>query len=76
MPFMQATVRTFDPHTRAGTVLLDDGIELPYEAGSLAHTAIRHLRIGQRVTVQTSGEGADTKVSALHIYTIPNEPTA
>lgn len=71
---MQATVRTFDPATRAGTVLLDDGIELKYEAESLAHTSIRHLRIGQRVAVETTGQGAGMRVSALHIYTIPNEP--
>ena len=52
---MQATVATFDEHTRSGHVLTDDGVRLDYPAESLAEH-IRHLRLGQRVFVEISGD--------------------
>jgi cold shock CspA family protein len=68
---MQATVRTFDPATRAGTVLADDGVELSYDADALAGTGLRHLRLGQRVQVEVDGSGPATRVRSLRIYTLP-----
>lgn len=67
---MQATVRTFDPKTSSGTVLLDNGVEVPYDAASLTGSAIRHLRQGQRVGVELTGSGATCRVASLWIYTI------
>ncbi|MFD2079764.1 Cold shock protein, CspA family [Actinopolymorpha cephalotaxi] len=68
---MQATVRTFDPSSRAGTVLADDGVELPYDATALP-AGLRGLRIGQRVQVElTTPDEPGTRVSSLHIYTLP-----
>lgn len=67
---MQATVRSFDPQTRSGTVLLDDGVELPYDAESFAEAGLRHLRLGQRVRVELAGEGAAARVVSLGIYTL------
>ncbi|MBM7786643.1 hypothetical protein [Tenggerimyces flavus] len=67
---MQGTVRSFDPQSRSGTVLLDDGVELPYDADAFATSTVRHLRIGQRVQLQTTGEGADLRVTGVSIYTL------
>lgn len=68
---MQATVRTFDPGSRAGTVLADDGVELPYDASALPE-GLRSLRIGQRVQVElTAPDEPGTRVFSLHIYTLP-----
>ena len=67
---MQATVRTFDPKTSSGTVLLDNGVEVPYDADSLAGGAVRHLRLGQRVGVELTGSGPSSRVGSLWIYTI------
>ncbi|WP_020574796.1 cold-shock protein [Actinopolymorpha alba] len=67
---MQATVRTFDPASRSGTILLDDGVELPFDANALSGTGLRHLRIGQRVRLEVEGEGARMRVRSLTIYTL------
>ena len=51
---MQATVKSYDPATGVGSVLLDDGQELPLPTGVL--DGLRLLRLGQRVhLVQQSG---------------------
>jgi cold shock CspA family protein len=67
---MQATVSTFDPHTGAGTVLLDDGVELSFGADALTGTGLRLLRPGQRVRLETSGDGAGIEVVCLQILTL------
>lgn len=68
---MQATVRSFDPETRAGTVLLDDGIELPY-GGEAFDPRLRLLRSGQRVRITVEGQPPATRVSFLTIATLPD----
>ncbi len=50
---MQATVASFDPHTRSGRLLLDDGSELPFSSSAFDRSGLRLLRLGQRVTVET-----------------------
>lgn len=59
---MQGTVATFDETTRSGHLLTDDGERLDYPAASLAEH-IRHLRIGQRVFVETDDARAVTAVA-------------
>lgn len=49
-------MRTFDPATRAGTVLLDDGLELPYDGAAFDAGGLRLLRVGQRVRLRFAGE--------------------
>jgi hypothetical protein len=49
-------VRTFDPATRAGTVLLDDGLEVPYDGAAFDAGGLRLLRVGQRVRLRFAGE--------------------
>lgn len=53
---MQATVRTFDPQTRSGSVLLDDGRELFYDAAAFDAGGLRLLRFGQRVRIEAAGD--------------------
>jgi 2-phospho-L-lactate guanylyltransferase len=68
---VQATVRSFSPDTRSGSVLLDDGVELPYDAAAFDAGGLRRLRLGQRVRIRTEGEGADQRVTLLTILTLP-----
>lgn len=60
---MQATVHRFDPETRTGSVLRDDGVELAFEAPAFDASGLRLLRLGQRLTVEV----VDDLVIALHI---------
>jgi cold shock CspA family protein len=62
---MQGTVASFDPSTRAGTLLTDEGMPLAFPASSLADH-IRHLRVGQRVFVETAPSG---EVTSIKIWT-------
>lgn len=55
---MQATVARYDHQTRTGTLLLDDGTELPFPATAFAASGLRLLRLGQRLTVTCDGAGA------------------
>ena len=65
---MQGTVRSFDPGTRGGTVLLDDGTELPYDAAAFDAGGLRLARIGQRVALRADAEG---HITALTLATLP-----
>lgn len=66
---MQATVATFDPESWSGSVLLDDGIELPFTAEAVQGTGLRLLRPGQRVRLDVA-EGAAPVVRRLQIITL------
>ena len=63
----QGTARVFDPTTRAGTVLLDDGTEVAFDAAAFDAGGLRLLRIGQRVKMSMD-EG---RISALTLVTLP-----
>lgn len=52
---MQGTVAGYDETSRSGHVLTDLGHRLDFPAESLADH-VRHLRVGQRVFVQTDGD--------------------
>jgi 2-phospho-L-lactate/phosphoenolpyruvate guanylyltransferase len=71
-PTVQATVATFDPSTRAGSVLLDDGTELPYDADAFDAGGLRTTRVGQRVRIRTVGSGAGLRVAFLTLVTLPD----
>lgn len=66
---MQATVHRFDPRTGAGSVLRDDGTEVPFDDDALAGSGLRLLRPGQRVTIEVSGG----RVVALRIVGIGDD---
>ena len=63
---VQATVFEFDPHTRSGAVLLDDGVRMPFDAEALVGSRLRFLRRGQRVEVTVDHD----KVTRLQILTL------
>ncbi len=69
---MQATVRSFDPVTRCGTVLLDDGTELPYDDRAVAAGGARLLRVGQRVRIELTRDATAPQVAYLTIATLPD----
>jgi 2-phospho-L-lactate guanylyltransferase len=60
---MQATVATYDPRTRSGTLLLDDGTRLDYPAAAFDASGLRLLRLGQRVAVTRDDTGAVSKIT-------------
>ncbi len=68
---VQATVRYFDPRDRSGTVLLDDGVELPYDRAAFDAGGLRLLRVGQRVRIEVSGAPA-RRVTFLTVATLPD----
>jgi 2-phospho-L-lactate guanylyltransferase len=72
LPPMQASVHTFDETTGAGSALLDDGREVRFTAEVFRASALRHLRVGQRLSVDL-GEG--TTVDRLWIVGIGDDQT-
>lgn len=53
---MQATVHRFDDETHAGSVLLDDGTEMHFDADVFEGSGLRLLRLGQRLTIESDAE--------------------
>ncbi|MFD4574080.1 hypothetical protein ACFWNK_16800 [Streptomyces sp. NPDC058417] len=66
---MQATAYTYDAGTRSGQVLLDDGTPLPFDAPAFDAGGLRLLRAGQRVRIETAGEGAQRRVTLVTLQT-------
>jgi hypothetical protein len=67
MSRVQATVATFVPGTRSGTVLLDTGESMSFDAAAFAGSGLRLLRLGQRVVMRVE----DGKVVAITHVTFP-----
>lgn len=65
-------MRTFNPVTRSGTVLLDDGHEVGYDAVAFDAGGVRLLRVGQRVRVEVHDDGGVARVTYLTIATLPD----
>jgi cold shock CspA family protein len=64
---VQATVYRYDPDTGSGSVIGDDGVVRPFSVEALRRSGLRHLRPGQRLTVQ---QDADGRVTGLTLGTI------
>ncbi|MEH1128663.1 cold-shock protein [Micromonospora sp. CPCC 206061] len=60
---MQGTVATYDPQTRSGTVLLDDGTELAFPREAFDASGLRLLRLGQRLRIEMNESGQVTQVT-------------
>lgn len=73
---MQGTVKAFDPDTRSGAVFLDDGTELPFDAQAFDAGGLRHLRLGQRVRMRTTGPAGTgrLKVTVVTLVTFELPP--
>jgi hypothetical protein len=66
---MQATAYSYDPDTRSGQVLLDDGTPVPFDAAAFDAGALRLLRPGQRVRIETAGEGDARRITLVTLHT-------
>lgn len=70
---MQATVRSFDPGDRTGSVFLDDGTALAFGAEAFDAGGLRLVRPGQRVNLRMS-EG---RIAVVTLATFaPPDPAA
>ncbi|MEW1655207.1 MULTISPECIES: hypothetical protein [unclassified Streptomyces] len=67
---MQATAYTYDETTRAGSVLLDDGTPLPFDAAAFDAGGLLLLRPGQRVRIEVTGEGTDRRIVLVTLQTL------
>ncbi|MCW2897970.1 MAG: hypothetical protein JWO67_235 [Streptosporangiaceae bacterium] len=70
---MQATVRTYDAATRSGSVLLDDGTQLDFDAAAFDAGGLRLLRFGQRVNLalDQGPDGDRIGVITLSTFALP-----
>lgn len=66
----QGTIKSFDPHTSAGSLVDDRGEEYPYSAETFGASGLVELRLGQRVRFDLEGEGDDMRVSNLQIVSL------
>ncbi|MEU6219126.1 hypothetical protein ABZ845_16630 [Streptomyces sp. NPDC047022] len=66
---MQATAYTYDPDTRTGQVLLDDGTPVAFDAQAFDAGGLRLLRPGQRVRIETEGEGPARRITLVTLGT-------
>ncbi|MGW1894279.1 hypothetical protein ACWCP6_29175 [Streptomyces sp. NPDC002004] len=67
---MQATSYTYDPETRSGSVLLDDGTPMPFDAAAFDAGGLRLLRPGQRVRLEVAGEGDERRITLVTLQTL------
>ncbi|MEV6261797.1 hypothetical protein AB0M42_13705 [Streptomyces sp. NPDC051784] len=67
---MQATSFTYDSETRTGSVLLDDGTPVDFDAAAFDAGGLRLLRPGQRVRIETEGSGASLLITLVTLQTL------
>ncbi|MFF5564949.1 hypothetical protein ACFY7Z_00660 [Streptomyces sp. NPDC012623] len=67
---MQATSYTYESETRTGSVLLDDGTPVEFDAAAFDAGGLRLLRPGQRVRIETEGAGASLRVTLVTLQTL------
>jgi 2-phospho-L-lactate/phosphoenolpyruvate guanylyltransferase len=63
---MQGTVASFDDREHRGTVLLDDGTRLEFDAAAFDASGLRLLRLGQRVRLEWRGD----RISSVALVTM------
>jgi 2-phospho-L-lactate guanylyltransferase len=66
---MQATAYTYAPDTRSGSVLLDDGTPVEFGTDAFDAGGLRLLRPGQRVRIETEGEGPTLRITLVTLQT-------
>ncbi|MCX4587651.1 hypothetical protein [Streptomyces sp. NBC_01481] len=67
---MQATSYTYDSETRSGSVLLDDGTPVEFDAAAFDAGGLRLLRPGQRVRIETEGQGEALRITLVTLATL------
>jgi cold shock CspA family protein len=68
---MQASVHRYDDQDGSGSVLLDDGREIPFSGTVMDASGLRLLRPGQRVSIEMSA----TELTKLWIVGIGDDET-
>jgi cold shock CspA family protein len=66
---MQATAYTYDAGTRTGSVLLDDGTPVSFDAAAFDAGGLRLLRPGQRVRIETAGPKDAPSITLVTLQT-------
>lgn len=66
----QGTIKEFDEGTRTGALLMEDRSEIQIDPASLEGSAIRTLRIGQRVKFEIEDREGRRVARTLRIVTI------
>lgn len=66
----QGTVFSFDPATAEGSIILDDGVRLPFPAQALHGSGLRLLRPGQRVRLVLAQTAEGPAVEKVQIITM------
>ena len=68
---MQATAFTYDPETRSGSVLLDDGTPVEFGTDAFDAGGLRLLRPGQRVRIETEPAGdSGPRITLITLQTL------
>lgn len=67
---MHATSYTYDSETRSGSVLLDDGTPVEFDAAAFDAGGLRLLRPGQRVRIETEGAGTSLRITLVTLQTL------
>jgi cold shock CspA family protein len=60
---MQGTISVYDPATRSGTLLLDDGTPVDFDQAAFDRSGLRFLRLGQRVRIERDAGGRVSRVT-------------
>jgi 2-phospho-L-lactate guanylyltransferase len=71
---MQGTVASYDPDTRSGTVLLDDGTALAFPSTAFDASGLRLLRLGQRLRIERDESGEVVKVTLPTFHDTLTDP--
>jgi cold shock CspA family protein len=66
---MQGTVKTYDPRSRTGVLLADDGREFEMDPVSFEGGNLRLLRSGQRLDFEVEEESGRSLARSLKIPT-------
>jgi cold shock CspA family protein len=66
---MQASVHQYHDENGSGSVLLDDGREIPFDVSVMDASGLRLLRPGQRVSIEMT----DTALTRLWIVGIGDD---
>ncbi|MFG3494641.1 hypothetical protein [Streptomyces sp. NPDC047928] len=67
---MQATAYTYDPDSRTGSVLLDDGTPVDFGREAFDAGGLLLLRPGQRVRIETEGRGDSLRITLVTLQTL------
>jgi hypothetical protein len=69
---VQATTHRYDSTSGDGAVITDAGLVIPFDASALIASGLRHLRIGQRLSITLTETGE--RVESLWIHGVGAVP--